>query len=241
MNKKKIVTILVASIITVTIIGGTLAFFTSSDSIVNKFSILNSDEGGKTHDSGIKINEKFDLVDASKMAPGRTVEKKVQILNTAKYDQFIRVKLTKQFVDEKGKVINEKDNKPLDTNLIQLNFTNNLKPNKEDKSELTPGSWYYNNQDQYYYYIGKVTEEKDNETGKFGGHTNILLDSVTLSKKAGNEYKNLNFQVVVDVDSIQAANDGYKDWAPANLYKTFENLQKEKVTIPTDEMLNKLR
>ena len=37
MNKRKIVTLLVAGTLTVGIVGGTLAYFTSQDSVVNQF------------------------------------------------------------------------------------------------------------------------------------------------------------------------------------------------------------
>ena len=57
----------------------------------------------------------------------------------------------------------------------------------------------------------------------------MLLDSVTLSSKAGNEYKNLEFDVTVVADSIQSSNEAYKDWAPDSLYPIYGTLGKDAV------------
>ena len=57
----------------------------------------------------------------------------------------------------------------------------------------------------------------------------MLLDSVTLSSKAGNEYKNLEFDVTVVADSIQSSNEAYKDWAPTNLQEIYGTLGQDAV------------
>ena len=117
------------------------------------------------------------------VVPGTTTDKLVQVKNTSTYDQFIRVKITPKW---------EKDG--LDASYLGLNFVEGSLGNEQ-------GQWLKDG--DYYYYIGKVAG------GKF---TNTLLESVTLSKDAGNEYKNQKYQVVVDADSIQADNDAYKEW-----------------------------
>ena len=101
----------------------------------------------------------------------------------------------------------------LDTSLIELNFTNYLKDTKAE------GTW-FEGEDGYYYYIGKVAG---------GSYTNMLLDSVTLSSNAGNEYKNLEFDVTVVADSIQSSNEAYKDWAPDSLYSIYGTLGQDAV------------
>ena len=117
------------------------------------------------------------------VVPGTTTDKLVQVKNTSTYDQFIRVKITPKW---------EKDG--LDASYLGLNFVEGSLGDEQ-------GQWLKDG--DYYYYIGKVAG------GKF---TNTLLESVTLSKDAGNEYKNQKYQVVVDADSIQADNDAYKEW-----------------------------
>ena len=121
------------------------------------------------------------------VVPGTTTDKLVQVKNTSTYDQFIRVKITPKW---------EKDG--LDASYLGLNFVEGSLGNEQ-------GQWLKDG--DYYYYIGKVAG------GKF---TNTLLESVTLSKNAGNEYKNQKYQVVVDADSTQADNGAYKEWKDAS-------------------------
>ena len=127
------------------------------------------------------------------VVPGTTTDKLVQVKNTSTYDQFIRVKITPKW---------EKDG--LDASYLGLNFVEGSLGNEQ-------GQWLKDG--DYYYYIGKVAG------GKF---TNTLLESVTLSKDAGNEYKNQKYQVVVDADSIQADNGAYEEWEDAS--KTIKDL-----------------
>lgn len=213
---KKVQALAVAGVLTVGVVGGTLAWFTSQDSVKNTFNTASSNgENGK----GIRIEEKF--VEPKNMLPGDEVNKDVQVSNTATYDQFIKVKLTPTFVDPKSsdrKKITEVNGKTLDTKNIILNFTENL---KKDKSN---GSWFKSG--EYYYYMGKV---KPNEL------TSMLLDSVTLSKDAGNEYQGLVFDIDVEADSTQASNDAHKDWAKGSgLIEKFDELQKQGVVEPRD-------
>ena len=147
------------------------------------------------------------------MLPGTETNKDVRVKSTAKYDQFIRVKFEKKFIKTNGDGTKTDVTDKLDTSLIELNFTNYLKDTKAE------GTW-FEGEDGYYYYIGKVAG---------GSYTNMLLDSVTLSSKAGNEYKNLEFDVTVVADSIQSSNEAYKDWAPANLQKIYGTLGQDAV------------
>ena len=147
------------------------------------------------------------------MLPGTETNKDVRVKSTAKYDQFIRVKFEKKFIKTNGDGTKTDVTDKLDTSLIELNFTNYLKDTKAE------GTW-FEGEDGYYYYIGKVAG---------GSYTNMLLDSVTLSSKAGNEYKNLEFDVTVVADSIQSSNEAYKDWAPANLQAIYGTLGQDAV------------
>lgn len=222
MNKKKLSALLLAGILTAGVVGGTFAWFTSKDTVTNQFATTGTDEPGNP-DAGIKIEEEFQKPE--NVLPGTETNKDVRVKSTANYDQFIKVKFEKKFVkvdkDENG---NEKRTEikkiqvagkeyELDTSLIELNFTDYLNDTKAE------GTW-FEGRDGYYYYIGKVAG---------GSYTNMLLDSVTLSSKAGNEYKNLEFDVTVVADSIQSSNEAFQDWAPASLYRIYGTLGQDAV------------
>lgn len=217
-NKKKFQVLAVAGVLTVGVVGGTLAWFTSQDKLTNKFETGAIKEQGT---DGIKITEEFE--EPKNMLPGDEVNKDVQIRNTASYDQFIRVKLTPKFVDVNNnrELINKKDGVALDTNKIKLKFKHDIN-NKEE------GEWFKGN-DGYYYYIGKVGAES---------YTNTLLDSVTLSSDAGNEYRGLGFDIDVETDSIQASHDAYLDWCKGSgVEASLGKLQKKESIKPSDNLI----
>ena len=210
MNKKKLSALLLAGILTAGVVGGTFAWFTSKDTVTNQFATTGTNEPGNP-DAGIKIEEEFQKPE--NVLPGTETNKDVRVKSTAKYDQFIRVKFEKKFIKTNGDGTKTDVTDKLDTSLIELNFTNYLKDTKAE------GTW-FEGEDGYYYYIGKVAG---------GSYTNMLLDSVTLSSNAGNEYKNLEFDVTVVADSIQSSNEAYKDWAPANLQAIYGTLGQDTV------------
>ena len=196
MSKKKIIGLCIAGVLAVGSIGGSLAWFTSSDSITNPFSTASTDNPSNPN-SGIKINEKFNKEEADNTLPGDTVTKQVNVINKATYDQLIRVKIKKVWKDAKG---NEKSD--LDTKNIILNFEKNLTDSKDPKE----GKW-IEGSDGYYYYNGIVNPD---------GQTANLLESVTLSKDITNEFKGLKFDVIVDSEGVQAANGAVNDsWGTA--------------------------
>ncbi|HBI6886849.1 TPA: hypothetical protein K8N56_002423 [Clostridium perfringens] len=196
MSKKKIIGLCIAGVLAVGSIGGSLAWFTSSDSVTNPFSTASTDNPSNPN-SGIKINEKFNKEEADNTLPGDKVTKQVNVSNKATYDQLIRVKIKKVWKDAKG---NEKSD--LDTKNINLNFENNL----TDSNKPEEGKW-IEGSDGYYYYNGIVNPD---------GQTANLLESVTLSKDITNEFKGLKFDVIVDSEGVQAANGAVNDsWGTA--------------------------
>lgn len=196
MSKKKIIGLCIAGVLAVGSIGGSLAWFTSSDSVTNPFSTASTDNPSDPN-SGIKIHEDFNKEDADNTLPGDTVTKQVNVINKATYDQLIRVKIKKVWKDAKG------EEKPdLDTKNINLNFENNL----TDSNKPEEGKW-IEGSDGYYYYNGIVNPD---------GQTANLLESVTLSKDTTNEFKGLKFDVIVDSEGVQAANGAVNDsWKDA--------------------------
>ncbi|ELC8367958.1 hypothetical protein JJB52_12860 [Clostridium perfringens] len=196
MSKKKIIGLCIAGVLAVGSIGGSLAWFTSSDSVTNQFSTASTDKPSNPN-SGIKIHEDFKPEEAKNKLPGDEVTKQVNVINTAKYDQLIRVKIKKVWKDAKGE-----EKSDLDTKNIILNFENNL----TDSNKPEEGKW-IEGSDGYYYYNGIVNPD---------GQTANLLESVTLSKDTTNEFKGLKFDVVVDSEGVQAANGAVNDsWKDA--------------------------
>ena len=196
MSKKKIIGLCIAGVLAVGSIGGSLAWFTSSDSVTNPFSTASTDNPSDPN-SGIKIHEDFNKEDADNTLPGDTVTKQVNVINKATYDQLIRVKIKKVWKDAKGE-----EKSDLDTKNINLNFENNL----TDSNKPEEGKW-IEGSDGYYYYNGIVNPK---------GQTANLLESVTLSKDTTNEFKGLKFDVVVDSEGVQAANSAVNDsWGTA--------------------------
>lgn len=217
---KKVQALAVSGVLTVGVIGGTLAWFTSQDSVKNPFNTASNGENGK----GIKIVEEF--IEPKNMLPGDEVNKDVQVKNTATYDQFIRVKLTPTFVDPQNgdrKKITQREvdgeTYDLDTSKIKLKFKNLA----VDKGNET---WFKMDGDNHYYYIGKVAP---NEL------TKMLLDSVTLVDNAGNEYRGIGFDIDVEAESTQASHGAYKEWTTdRELLNKFEELEKQGVVEPRD-------
>lgn len=191
MSKKKIIGLCIAGVLAVGSIGGSLAWFTSSDSVTNPFTTASTDNPSDPN-SGIEIDEKFDENKAKNRLPGDEVTKQVNVINTATYDQLIRVKIKKVWKDAKGE-----EKSDLDTKNIILNFEKNL----TDSNKPEEGKW-IKGSDEYYYYNGIVNPD---------GKTANLLESVTLSEDTTNEFKGLNFDVVVASEGIQASNGAATD------------------------------
>ena len=214
MSKKKIAALIVAAIMTVGVVGGTLAWFTSEDSVTNVFETgkVTQPDGG----NGVEIYEKF--TPPTNLVPGDTTDKLVQIKNTTSYDSFIRVKITPTWVDGDGEV-----DDTLPVNNIGLNFVEGrvvdigkieIEGEGEGKTIKNVGSFAgkWVEYDGYYYYINKVAG---------GGFTNTLLKSVKFNtiegnSKEDNDYRGKTFNVKVDADSIQADNEAYTSWNGSN-------------------------
>ncbi|MGG7178392.1 SipW-dependent biofilm matrix protein BsaA [Clostridium paraputrificum] len=196
MNKKKIIALLIVGGLTIGAVGGSFAWFTSSDSVMNKFSTVGvKDPLDLNEDAGVKVDEIF--TEAFNVLPGEAVNKDVRVESTAGYNQYVRVKFEKSFNTEE---LNTDDN----LKLIELNF-------KEDA--FTTGNW-FDGGDGYYYYkiIVEAENEVENEDNKEDVDvTKYLLDSVTLSSKAGNDMKNVRFTVNAIAEGIQATKEAVEE------------------------------
>lgn len=127
MNKKKICTLVISSVIfigVVCIVGNSVSSFTSKDEIVNTFNLGSVDieiDEGNWEDVG---NAEFE----------KTYDKKVKIQNTGKSDSYIRVALIPRWVNEDGSPWMG------DTSGVTLTLSSSLEKWTEKKS------------DNYYYY-----------------------------------------------------------------------------------------
>ena len=222
MNKKKVSALLIAGILSIGAIGGTLAWFTSQDSVTNAFQTGSIDNPGNT-DGGINIEENFEKNDAENMTPGDEVTKEVSVTNTASYNQLIRAKIEKVWKNSEGNVVTHyiisegkaKDKQGSDVTVPTIQYLNLT----EEEASSTDGAqsldknliilnldkdkWINNSDTElgadvgYYYYNSVVKPNKS---------TSQLLKSVTLSGEADNIYKNLKFDVIITAESVQASN-----------------------------------
>ncbi|WP_058992798.1 BsaA family SipW-dependent biofilm matrix protein [Sarcina ventriculi] len=238
MNKKKVSALLIAGILSIGAIGGTLAWFTSQDSVTNAFQTGSTDNPGDTN-SGIDIKEEFNENDAGNMTPGDEVNKKVSVTNTASYNQLIRVKIEKVWKDSKGNVVthyieskgNAEDKQGNDVTTQTVQYLSSKEASITNEAQLLNkdliilnldiSGWINNNDAElgndggYYYYNSVVNPNQS---------TSQLLKSVTLSSEASNVYKNLKFDVIVTAESVQASNGAVETWK--NIPEEIKNLGK---------------
>ncbi|ATD54230.1 BsaA family SipW-dependent biofilm matrix protein [Clostridium chauvoei] len=198
MSKKKIVSLLAATAVVVSVAGGTLAWFTSEYSVSNSFTT------GKV---GVEIEEQnFEDEIAEHWLPGTEVNKEVKMINTQKTDALVKTTIT-------IKVQNAEELKDQLKEMVQLKYVDeSLATDKIEKGE----KWAKGNETEVvvnddksisykieYYYLDKI--RKYQETAK-------LLDSVKLSEKAGNEWANKKIVIDVKADAVQAKNAAYTSW-----------------------------
>ena len=113
--------------------------------------------------------------------PGQKVLKKVSVRNEGDVDTFVRVKIEK-FFGIPGEDEDFLEDGSLDPEMIEIHYNS-------DYWKLCPdGYWYYTDVLQ----AGEITKEP-------------LLKSYRLSEKVQNSYKNKEAQIVVHMESIQAA------------------------------------
>ena len=126
----------------------------------------------------------------SNVYPGNTVDKVVNVKNTGTSDCVVRVKVEKAWGerrDEDGKLIVDS---AYSTDNIQIEYDTTY--------------WVYDPTDGYFYYKGVL---KPDETTLAPLFENFKIDETT-----GNEYKNLEADIVVKMECVQAAANGISVW-----------------------------
>ena len=187
-NRKK--TLIVLGISILTVIGGTLAYFTTSTDIQNLFNTALYQN---------KVIETF--VSPDKWTPGTTTPIDVKITNNGNIDMALRASYTEKWVNANGDEIELTDNEGNIVSLIEFDDTWT-----KDKD----GHFYYGNKANMFKlapnqvstsFIESVTFNPNvkatlNENVSDGGQTVIYTSS-----NAG--YDNATYKLVITVDTIQ--------------------------------------
>lgn len=187
-NKKKLLVVL--GISAFTILGGTLAYFTTSDTIVNNF---------KTALYQHSIVENFES--PTDWTPGTTTEKTIKVTNTGSIGMALRASYTEKWINANGEEISLTDNS--DNRVSIINF----------------GDGWEKNADGYFYYGSKenLTKLNNNETSTsfiesvtFNENVtadlekNVSSDGQTITyTSSGNSYDNAKYILTITIDTIQ--------------------------------------
>lgn len=187
-NKKKL--LIVSGISVLTVLGGTLAYFTSSTSIANKFKAALYQNS---------ITETF--VAPTNWTPGTTTEKEVKVTNTGNIDMAVRASFEEEWVSSNGTTLSLKD----DSNNVAaiINFNEGWEKaddgyyyygSKENKTALKPDATSSS-------FISGVTF---NENIKASLKGTISEDGKTITyTSTGEGYDNATYTLTVKIDTIQ--------------------------------------
>ena len=187
-NNKKIFVVTCLSLATV--LGGTLAYFNTSSSIVNTF---------KTALYQNEIVEKFES--PITWTPGTTTEKTVKVTNTGNTDMAIRATFTEKWVNANGEELSLKDENDNIAAIIDFNTT------------------WTKNEDGYYYYGSKdnltklmpddtsssfINSVTFNENIKANLKETVSEDGQTITYQSdGNGYDNAQYTLTLKLETVQ--------------------------------------
>ena len=189
-NKNKKGIIILGGLSLLGVLGGTLAYFTTTTNIANKFK------------SGMYQNEIVEKFESPvNWTPGTVTEKKISVKNTGNIPMAVRASYTEKWVSASGKELNLKD---IDNNQVSIiNFGKN---------------WTKSN-DGYYYYGSKenMTKLKPEETTSsfisgvtFNENIKSSLketrssDGKTITyTSTGDGYDNATYSLTIKIDTIQ--------------------------------------
>ena len=201
-NKKPIIFMLLLSVVCM-VAGGTLAYYTSTDTFNNEFN-------AGTYQ--VETFEKF--VSPENWTPGTTTEKKVYATNHGSLPVAVRVKLTPSWVDANG------DPLPL--------YDNNYEEAAIINYSTGSGKWYYDNETDYYYYYRALEEGQTtstiidsvtfNEYVEFNENKNCnTVNGQTSCRTTFNGYAGGTYTLLIDIETCQ--------------YDQYENIWNPDVTI----------
>lgn len=187
-NKKKLLFVLGISVLT--ILGGTLAYFTTSDTIKNIFN---------TSKYETQIVENFESPD--NWTPGTTTRKNIVVTNKGTIDMAVRASYTEKWESANERELPLKDE---NNNVVSIiNFNNGWEKNED-------GFYYYGSKDN-------LTKLTPNETSTsfisgvtFNENISASLkrteseDGKTITyESTGNGYDNAKYTLTIKIDTIQ--------------------------------------
>lgn len=187
-NRKKLLVVGVISLFT--ILGGTLAYFTTSSNITNVFN---------TAKYQTQIVE--DFVSPDHWTPGTTTDKEIKITNNGSIDMALRASFTEKWVNANKQEIPLIDS---DNNIAAIiNFDDSWTKNED-------GYYYFGNKDNLTKLIpgetssSFITGVTFNEKIKASLDTSVSQDGQTITfTSTGNGYDNAVYTLTVRIDTIQ--------------------------------------
>ena len=187
-NKKKLM--IVSGFSLLTILGGTLAYFSTTSDIENIFL------SGKYQN---EIVEKFES--PTSWTPGTTTEKEVQVTNKGNVDMAVRASFTESWINANGEELPLKDQ---DNNIAAIINFNQGWERAED------GYYYYGSKNNLTKLVQGATSTSFisgvtfNENIKASLHQEISNDGKTITYTSdGTGYDNATYKLTIKIDTIQ--------------------------------------
>lgn len=207
-NKKIIALSIIVTILVLIAMGRTLAYFTSKDTVVNRFDT--GDIKANIQEPGFIPKDDWD---------GQSYDKVVEIKNTGKNENFIRVSITPRWVDEN-------DNPwagDVSDKVVFLEFQNLI--DIPTDNTWTPNKW-VKGSDDFYYYTSILDVDKTTEKLLNSVKANITKAEVDYPE----DYEGKYLKIDVKVEAVQTTIDAYKTvWSvPNNIKPLLEELSKNK-------------
>ncbi|MBS6517264.1 MAG: SipW-dependent-type signal peptide-containing protein [Clostridium sp.] len=177
-------------------VGGTLAWFTDSETATNTVTTgyvdVKIEEHKPTEEEAqrggytFEVDENNTGITYGSLTPGASIPKDPTVIYTGSVDGYVRYKVEIDMGDEAGgdtgfsrelidKLEFKKDGQKVELNTLV--------------DESNDGLWIY-----------------DTNVRSNGDKGTLLFDTVSISKEAGNEIANKSLKIVVKADAIQAAN-----------------------------------
>lgn len=181
--KKKVLVLAMSAIFAVSVVSGTLAYFTTEEKAHN---VITTGGVGieiieKTKDSnGAEVD--FPKEGVNGVMPGTAVSKIVKIKNSGADEAWIRVTVEADMVNAEGKAL------PL-----------TIEKNQEPVMEYEVLDGWIDGGDGYYYYEKPVSA---------GAYTGILFKEVTFHPAMDNTYQDCKANIIISAQAVQTANNG---------------------------------
>lgn len=187
-NKKKL--LVVGALGMLTVLGGTLAYFTTTTNIVNKF---------KTGLYQNKIVEEF--VSPTNWTPGTVTEKTVKVTNSGDIPMAVRASITEKWVSASGKELSLKDSNNNVASIIEFG---------EEWTKDNDGFYYYGTKENKTVLDASaettsfIKSVKFNENIKATLKESISSDGKTVTyTSSGDGYDNATYTLTVRIDTVE--------------------------------------